>query len=307
MKKTILTLISISILCLSLTGCKSSDYKKAVEFQTAGDYSSAVEIFKGLDDYKDSADRAENCTAMIDAINKFETAKSNTEAKNADLDKAISEAGTLVTEENPALDDSLLPTLETAISEAKAVRIEVPSLPNSADEILSAVASLEAIDYSNEIKNISDKKSALERSIKQYALVNAPQESYIISCLKKVETVKDISAATEDNDPNGNLNKAGGYTAQVYFSTTLIDQSEIFGDSIIEKGTDCGGSIEVYANVDDANRRNDYLAALDGGILASGSHMVIGTVVVRTSDELTASKQKELEANIIAALTDISE
>ena len=37
-----------------LTGCKSSDYKKAVELQNSGDYAGALELFKGIgDDYKD--------------------------------------------------------------------------------------------------------------------------------------------------------------------------------------------------------------------------------------------------------------
>ena len=74
-----------------------------------------------------------------------------------------------------------------------------------------------------------------------------------------------------------------------------------------KKGTDAGGSIEVYANVEDATTRNEYLASFDGGIFASGSHTVVGTVLVRTSDELTASQQQTLEANIIAALTEIVE
>lgn len=77
--------------------------------------------------------------------------------------------------------------------------------------------------------------------------------------------------------------------------------------TIIDKGTDCGGSIEVYSTTEDANARNDYLAGFDGGIFASGSHTVVGIVLVRTSDELTASQQKEMEANIIAVLTEIEE
>ena len=72
---------------------------------------------------------------------------------------------------------------------------------------------------------------------------------------------------------------------------------------IIDKGTDGGGAIEVYANVEDAESRDSYLAGFDGGVLASGSHTVVGTCVVRTSDELAASKQKELEAAVIGALT----
>ena len=168
----------------------------------------------------------------------------------------------------------------------------------------AATEEMKTVDYSEVLTNISEKQTELERSIQRYSLVDNPTEAYIIECLKKVPTVADIAAVTEDNDPNGKLNKAGGYTAQVYFSSDLIDQSGIYGTSIIDKGTDCGGSIEVYTTVEDATNRNDYLAAFDGGIFASGSHTVIGTVLVRTSDELTASQQKALEANIIAALTD---
>jgi len=72
---------------------------------------------------------------------------------------------------------------------------------------------------------------------------------------------------------------------------------------LIDKGTDAGGEIEVYANEEDAIKRNDYLAAFDGGILSSRSHRVVGTVVIRISDELTASQQKALEEKVLNALS----
>lgn len=132
--------------------------------------------------------------------------------------------------------------------------------------------------------------------------VYAPTEHYVIQCLQKVPGVIEIMAATEDNDPNGQLNKPKGYTAHVYFSYVLVNQDDIIGDDLIEKGTDAGGSIEVYSTKEDAIRRNAYLSELDGGIFTSGSHIVVGTVVVRTSHELTATRQELLENNIIAAL-----
>ena len=130
----------------------------------------------------------------------------------------------------------------------------------------------------------------------------APTEAFIISCLQKVPGITEIAAATEDNDPNGQMNKPRGYTAHVYFAYELVDQNELHGDDVIAKGTDAGGSIEVYTTEADANARNDYLASFDGSVLSSGSHTVIGSVVVRTSDELTATQQKLLETNILAAL-----
>ncbi len=310
MKKKIILFLLSAVIAVSLTGCKSGDYNKAVELQEAGDYQAALELYESIEDYenyKDTADHVAECKAMIEAIKAFDDAKSSAEQKNRELDTAISEAEALVTEGKPALDVTLIPTLETAISEAKSAKQSIMEMPTTEDEIVVASQQLDSLDYGSVLSNLAEKKSALEKSIKQYALVDAPTEEYVIECLKKVENIIDISAVTEDNDPNGNLNKAGGYTAQIYFSSDLVNQSEIYGTSLIEKGTAAGGSIEVYANVEDATTRNDYLASFDGGIFASGSHTVIGTVLVRTSDELTASQQQALESNIIAALTEVVE
>lgn len=309
MKRKILTLFLLACMsCVILTGCKSSDYNKAVGYQEAGDYASALEIYLSIDgyeSYKDTADRISICQAMIDAISNFESASSSATTKNDELDTAISAAEAVIAENATALDEALYPALESAVSEAKASKVDIPEMPTTEDEINNASDQLNAIDYSAVLTDLSTAQEALEKSIKQYTLVDAPEESYIIKCLQTVPGIVDISAVTEDNDPNGQLNKAGGYTAQVYFSSDLIDQSSVYGTTLIEKGTGCGGSIEVYSNVDDAVSRDAYLAAFDGGIFASGSHKVIGTVIVRTSDNLTTSQQKELEANIIAALTNI--
>ena len=85
-------------------------------------------------------------------------------------------------------------------------------------------------------------------------------------------------------------------------AATLLYISDGYS-GIVGAGTDGGGAVEVYANVDDANKRNDYLAVFDGTILTSGSHDVVGTCVVRTSHLLTASQQKTLEGEIADSLT----
>ena len=55
--------------------------------------------------------------------------------------------------------------------------------------------------------------------------------------------------------------------------------------------------------MEDAEKRRDYLATYDGTIYANGTHTVIGTDLVRTSNKLTATQQKELEQKVIDALT----
>ncbi len=301
--KRIITAALILSICLCLTACDSSNYSKAVKLKESSSFAEALELFEDIEDYKDSAEQASICESMISVIEKYNSAASSAKKKNSELDNAVSDAEALLSESPLALDKSLSPALETAVSDTKAAKISIPEMPLDEKEIIAVTKQIDSIDYSEVLKNLADKKVALEKSIKQYELVKAPTEAYVIECLKKVSNVVDISAVTEDNDPNGKLNKAGGYIAQVYFSSDLIDQNEIYGTTIIDKGTDCGGSIEVYANADDAIKRNDYLSAFDGSAFSSGSHTVIGTVVVRTSDELTATQQKTLENNIITALT----
>jgi len=134
-----------------------------------------------------------------------------------------------------------------------------------------------------------------------------PTEAFIIAGLKNIPNIVEVEAATEYNDPNGQLNKSGGYIADIFFSVDIINQRLISGTTLVEKGTDAGGSIEVYRTAKDAETRNAYLGAFDGGILTSGSHKVVGTCVVRTSHELTASLQNILENNIEKMLTESTE
>lgn len=134
-----------------------------------------------------------------------------------------------------------------------------------------------------------------------------PTQDFVVNALKTMPNIVAVSAATEYNDPNGQLNKPGGYIADIFFSVDVINQNLITGTTLVEKGTDAGGSIEIYRTQKDAEKRNEYLAAFDGGILSSGSHKVIGTCVVRTSDSLTASLQNILENNIEKALTGSTE
>ena len=99
-----------------------------------------------------------------------------------------------------------------------------------------------------------------------------------------------------------NLNKPGWYISYIYFSYSLIDQNEVLGDTLIDKGVNAGGSIEIYKTDIEAKNRNDYLSLFDGSVLSPGSHIVLGSLVIRISDELTASQQKLLESNVIASL-----
>lgn len=242
------------------------------------------------------------------ACKNYESAYKVAEKKNNDLEKLMIEAEKLVYSDNTALDENLRPALETSISEAKSALKDLPGKSLFIKNIKSKTNKLNKIDYTAEYEKLKNDYDNLDKSIRKYKLVYQPTEAYVIDCLKNVKYVKNIAAVTEENDPNGHLNKPGGYTATVYYSDDRIKlDKDIYGKTVIEQGTDGGGAIEVYATVEDAEERRDYLSAYDGGILANGTHTVVGTVLVRTSNELTATQQKEMESAIIEALTKLEE
>lgn len=244
----------------------------------------------------------------INATKDFKTAVVSVQQKNTELESAIIKSEELIAKKQPLLNENLLSELENTISDTKAVKVTDFEKPKEVETIITRTKELNKIDYSDALTKLSNKHKEYEINAKRYQLVNVPTEAYVIQCLKTIPEITGISAVTEDNDPNGNLNKLGGYTATVYFSHEKLKLNKsIYGDTIIEQGTDGGGAIEVYTCVEDAIKRRDYLANFDGTITASGTHTVIGTVLVRTSNELTASQQKDLEAKLIEALTYLPE
>lgn len=191
----------------------------------------------------------------------------------------------------------------------------------AADQISSAVSGVEtntktitdlgndlAIpDYSEEIAEIGEEEKALEESYAIQKQITNPTQDFVISRLNNVKSIANIACVTEDNDPNGKLGKDGGYTAQIYFSSPLLGTESLAGDNLIEGGTDAGGSIEIYKTVAEAENRNTYLATFDGSIFDSGKHIVVGTMLVRVSTELTATQQNNFTDEIIAELTALTE
>lgn len=304
MKKTISIALVFMIAVFSLTACsaEAKTYKDAVSAYDVGDYQKAVELLDTIPDYDDSKDIRKQAIERID----FNSAVESVTAMNTELDSIITPAQALLDENKTPLEPTTLTDLQVAISSAKEAKRDTPDMPTETERIIAETETLNApLDYSEFITSLNNSKTALENSIKQLDQVTNPTGDFVILRLKEVSGIVDIQGVTEDNDPNGNLNKAGGYTSQTYFSSELINQSDVYGDNLIDKGTSAGGSIEVYATVEDAEKRNTYLAGFDGSILSSGSHEVIGTVIIRTSDELTASQQKDLSARIKEKLIEL--
>lgn len=159
--------------------------------------------------------------------------------------------------------------------------------------------------------------------INRNPLTNNPKDSEIEKVIKKLNGAYSICKVTEDNDPNENLNKKGGYTGAVYFRLKQVDDAikeediKDYGEDFVnsdewenfydeykdacDAGTSAGGQIEIYKNKSDANKRDEYLGSLDG-FLSGGYHVVEDTLVIRISDDLNATEQKEIAQQIIDLL-----
>ena len=244
-----------------------------------------------------------------EAVEAYNVVVSDIQEKNDQLDGEIKKLQELVDNEDKPLDETIIDTAKEALKNAGASKIVIGEMPKATKDILSRTKELSTpVDYSDELTSLSTAYTNLENSKKQYKQVVNPSEEFVMQRILTVDDVADARAVTEDQDPNGNLHKAGGYTSTIYFESKTVNQSDVYvsgeyADVLIDKGTDAGGAIEVYENVEDAEKRRDYLATYDGTIFANGTHTVIGTVLVRTSNELTATQQKELEQKVIDALT----
>ena len=241
------------------------------------------------------------------AETKFNAAVKEVEAKNTELTSAMNDAQKILDKKEAVYDNTTKEAFITTLSDAKAAQRKIPDLPKKTADINAETKKLsEPLDYSSVINAISEKQTAYQNSVLQMKQITNPNEDFIIQRLKGIPNISGSQAVTEDHDPNGNLNKQGGYTSTVYFSTPLIDQSSVYGNDIVDKGTECGGAIEVYASEEDAEKRDSYLARFDGaGMLNSGSHKVLGTIVIRTSTKLTATQQNEFTNNITNKLLEL--
>ena len=308
MKKMVVVLCMVLVASLCLAGCKSDDYALAVRLQEAGAYAEAAEVYTALAEYQDSADRLAVCRveiareeAFAQAEADYDAAAQNLIAKNKAFTETIASAENALGSGTP-LDPSLALALEQTISQANGMIVAPIYSPRELDSMIAATKDMDAVDYQAITAVLEEQTGKLEESIVQCGLVNNPAEEYVVACLGNVPGITGIAPATEKNDPNGNLNKDGGYTAAVFFAHENISKTTYSGDAILNRATSGGGCLEVYRTAEDAQARNTYLTAFDGTALNSGSHTVVGTIVVRVSPKMTASAQDEVEAAIIAAL-----
>ena len=158
--------------------------------------------------------------------------------------------------------------------------------------------------YINDVESIYRKVNELAINYQLVKQITAPNEKWVSTRLECVDSITGQMAVTGSNDPNQLLGKPnGGYKSCIYFTVKDIDPNTVKGNNIVDKGTDAGGCIESYGTLEDALNRCDYLSQFDNTLLYSGSYVIVGTMVVRTSYKLTDKQQVDLTNEIIRAFT----
>ena len=255
-----------------------------------------------IDEYDESASDQTHQLETADkqqATDAFNKECERLRAEMKTLRTLIDECHELANSGEEPYDPGMKSDLETSANVAITRIRELPEIPSERKKIIAATKELEKISYESSITELSTKISEFKNAVKIKERITNPSEEYVLDVLKMVCGIRSCAAVTEENDPDGQLHKAVGCTSAVFFEYDEVDQTEVKGDTLLGKCTDAGGLIEIYDTVENAEKRNDYLKESDGTGDSSGSHTVLGTMVIRTSGQLTPMQQNELEYAII--------
>ena len=235
----------------------------------------------------------------------FEKTAKIVEKNNKTIKKDIKALKKLTKSKTKPLDENVSIIAKQTITYAKEEIVKVPECPSNKDEIKKANKKLKKkSDKSEIIQSLESSTQAMKDSIAQRKQVTNPSEAFVLDRLNGIPNVSGQLAVNEETDINGLLHKAGGYTAAIYFTSDLVDATGngLKDGDALAKGNDGGGCIEVFETEEEAEKRNIYLSAFDGTVLRPGSHKVVGTVIIRTSDYLTATQQNDMTTNIYNSL-----
>lgn len=191
-------------------------------------------------------------------------------------------------------------------------------LPSSLDELATVNESYDANaevvkgnnnkeKIANDTNTVLEMAKQVEQAIAVVEQITAPSGDWVMERLSTISEIIETQAVTVEQNPDGLLGKEGGYSDCIYFTIAAAIPSEVPGNSIVEKGTDAGGAIEVYATLADAEDRIEYLSGFDGTVLYSGSYAIVGTMVIRTSYKLTDELQLAITDKITRTMTALAQ
>ncbi|MBR4157937.1 MAG: hypothetical protein IKR07_03375 [Oscillospiraceae bacterium] len=324
--KRVLCLLLALLTVLPMAGCTSRAEKEAAALEALR--LEAVESAKSaVRDYNEAAD------AYKTEIEEVNGRIGEVLEVNAAFDEALDAVQARIDEEPIPYDPETLTALQEALASAREARVEDPvplevtvetfaaddSLSTESAQALAAQAAqsaqqlrkcekpalMDVPDYSAQLAAVDAALEPYAASVERIRPVIAPSDEYVTERLLTVGTIAAANAVTEDHDPNGNLGKDGGYIGCVFFRDSRISVWSFRlnpgsdRNDPVDVGTQGGGSVEIYATQEEAEKRLPYLDRFKSQI---GIYGVLGSLVIRVTDQISRQKQRELFDSIKQAL-----
>lgn len=242
-----------------------------------------------------------------EALARFDVEKARIEQQISTLNNLAKESEELADAPDKALNEDLRPSLRQAAKDAynTAAAIKVPAAKSKVEDIDEQVVALKGVDLTPDIEAINAAKKALSDSFLQYKLVDNPTADYVLECLRRIDCLDKVVALTEETDPTNEIGKPGRYTGKVVAHSVNVEHYgyDSGARTLEDIGNPAGGCVEIYASEDDAQRRDADLKAMEGTIRNPGAHRVIGTIVLRASENQKTSDMDELVNRMQEELT----
>ncbi|MDO6355109.1 hypothetical protein Q3V94_08460 [Caloramator sp. CAR-1] len=141
--------------------------------------------------------------------------------------------------------------------------------------IILLIATLSGCQTSSSSSNSKPKPTTAEGIVKSLQNSNMP--------------ITKIEVYTEKNDPNKLLGRPGQYISKANFLDSRIDEPVSNNIEVIN-----GGSIEVFANKNDAQKRYEYVSSIaQSSPMFNEYDYLIDKVLLRLSKNLTPEEAKE--------------
>lgn len=221
------------------------------------------------------------------------------QAATVEYNEAVEAFNSIVPEYNAAAEGVAVDNLRGFVQEAQTLS---PQGTDYLSVCKAIVGGNNADKITSDTSVVRDMASELENDVSVLCAIRNPSKEWVAEKLDDVDGIGKTEAVTAYNDPNGMLDKEGGYTSCTYFTTGLLDDAAVEGSNPVRKGVDGGGAVEVFSTLEDAQARCEYLSGFDGTLLYSGSYAIVGTMVIRTSCLLDDDAQYALTNDIVTSM-----
>lgn len=158
--------------------------------------------------------------------------------------------------------------------------------------IIAIIATVLVLFYAdNKIKETSNGQSiSAKKDLTAEEIANLMKE--------KVENIGTVVVYDETNDLNNLLGRPNQYTSKVTFEDTRLEQSNKDNEFLTEeeRKEPTGGTIEVFANKSDMQKRKDYVEQISTSASIFAQYIYSkGNAILRLEHDLTPEQAKVYE------------